>query len=69
MQQIWKEILTELEARQETKIDIKLAKIFFEAGWEVHPESKYRFQKNRHYEDLEDHTDSITNNEAKQLYT
>ena len=64
--QNWKDIEKQMELREETKIDIALAKCFFKAGWKVYPEAGHRFQLKRDYEDCE-HTDSISNDEAKML--
>lgn len=66
MKQDFKKIQEQMELREESKIDIMVAKCFWRAGWEVYPEAGHRFQLKRNYEDC-DHTDSISNDEAKDL--
>lgn len=65
--QNWKDIKKQIEFREESKIDSIIAKCFFKAGWNVYPEAGHRFQLKRDYEDCE-HTDSISNDEAKMLW-
>jgi len=67
MKQDFKKIQEQMELREESKIDIIVAQCFWRAGWKVYPEAGHRFQLKRNYEDC-DHTDSISNDEAKDLF-
>jgi len=67
MKQNWEKIQSQMELREESKIDIMIAKTFWRAGWEVYPEAGHRFQLPRDYEDC-NHIDGISNDEAKDLW-
>lgn len=65
--QIWEEIEEQILLRKEDSKDIAVAKVFFNSGWSVHPESRYRFQKYRDYEDCPDEITGITAEEGRRL--
>ena len=64
--QNWHTIELAISIRKETLLDMLIARIMFNAGWEVYPEAGHRFQKNRGYEDCE-HNDGMSNEEAKAI--
>ncbi len=67
MTQSWNKIEERMNLREESKIDIMIAKAFWKAGWRVYPESGHRFQIPRHYDDSH-HIDGISKDEANVLW-
>lgn len=61
----WKSIKSELEKRKESPYEIRLCQIMFEAGWEVKPESGYRFRKSYIYSDGSGHVNMISKKDAR----
>lgn len=65
--QDWDIIYRQLRERNEEELDIRITEAFFKAGWEVYPESGYRFQLKRDYEDGY-YIHGLSKNEAKKLF-
>lgn len=68
--QLWVNIKKQIEKyyrEKNNEEDLRIAKAFFQSGWNVYPESGYMFQKVKEYDDGSKNESCISIEEARQL--